>query len=122
MEVQVVEVRRDRPANVPECWRVFNAPRPLYGHRTWDGEFVTRLFYAAVDPNEANAEAHEESNRALEARELVFITQEELDQRVDAHSVRLAEEYGIETSEFDREDVLFSYQDTARREGRDVRW
>jgi hypothetical protein len=61
-------------------------------------------------------------NCELDARELVFLTQEELDQRVDAHAARLAEEYGIETSEFDREDVLFSYQDTARREGRDVRW
>ena len=122
MEVPVIEVRRDWPANAPEGWRVFNAPRPLYGHMTWDGEFVSGLFYAAVDPSEANTEAHVERNRALDARELVFLTQEELDERVDAHAARLAEEYGIDASEFDREDVLFSYQDTARHEGRDVRW
>lgn len=33
-----------------EGWTIYNAPRPLYGHQIWQGEFKHGKFYAAVSP------------------------------------------------------------------------
>ena len=40
----------------PDGWLLFNAPRPLYGHREWRGDFVHGVFYAAVNPRGERAE------------------------------------------------------------------
>jgi hypothetical protein len=37
---------------LPAHWEVYNAPRPLYGALTWDGEFRHGAFYGAVDPDD----------------------------------------------------------------------
>jgi len=38
-----------------EDWEIFNAPRPLPGHRTWSGEFLRGCFYSAVDTSEEDS-------------------------------------------------------------------
>jgi hypothetical protein len=38
----------DGPADIPEGWKIANAPRPLAGERTWDGQFRHGIFYAAA--------------------------------------------------------------------------
>ncbi len=122
MEIQVIEIRQDRPADIPDGWRVFNAPRPLYGQMDWQGDFLSGIFYVAVDPASEISAGFIERNRQLDARELVYISQEEFDARVDAYGQKMANEYGIDLDDFDRKDVIHSYQDWKRQSGQDVRW
>lgn len=48
----------DRPTQTPEgqdipaIYIIFNAPRPLWGQITWQGEFGHGIFYAALDPDD----------------------------------------------------------------------
>ncbi len=37
---------------IPDNYIIFNAPRPLYGQITWQGEFKHGIFYAALDPDD----------------------------------------------------------------------
>ena len=47
-ETTILKVRAERP-DVEQDWLIFNAPRPLYGHKEWQGDFLHGVFYAAVD-------------------------------------------------------------------------
>ncbi len=38
------------PSDIPTSWMIFNAPRPLWGTKTWEGYFLHGIFYAAIDP------------------------------------------------------------------------
>lgn len=62
-----------RPVGMPEEWRIFNAPRPLWGTETWSGEFCKGVLYAAIQPGAEREEWMEEENRRLDAKELVFV-------------------------------------------------
>lgn len=42
-----------RPKDIPENWIVMNAPRPLYGHKEWTGEFQHGVFYVALNPDDS---------------------------------------------------------------------
>ena len=87
-----VAVIGERPTHTPEGveipagWPIHNAPRPLYGNLTWVqpqapfrsfGWFFAATDPAAPDERDAryNAEYVEE-NRRLDARELVFVSDE----------------------------------------------
>jgi hypothetical protein len=72
---------------IPAHWPIYSAPRPLYGHmwQVWNAPFRTfGCFLATVCPDctedefdaKYNAEAIEQ-NRRLDARELIFVTEEE---------------------------------------------
>src|SRR4051812_30130531 len=65
MTKRTVEVRRGfggrptlvldgqgRLADIPAAWTIWNAPRPLLGHVSWQGEFHCGIFYAALDETE----------------------------------------------------------------------
>ncbi|GEM_PF-5957298 len=63
----VVSIANDQtPKDIPENWIVFNAPRPLYGHKDWQGEFGHGRFYAAVDPDGDRAAWMIEQNKSLD--------------------------------------------------------
>lgn len=69
--VMVAAPTWDGPDNVdPATWLVYNAPRPLVGHVTWQGEFRNGIFYAAVDPTRWGADVYDDANRADDAREV----------------------------------------------------
>jgi phage terminase large subunit-like protein len=114
-EFQIVERVGARPENVPVGWRVFNAPRPLRGHRTWQGQFISGVFYAAVNPDAEYAEAYVESNRRDAAIELQWISPEQWRERVMAYGRRLADEYGIDLEQFDYADIETSYRNYLRQ-------
>ena len=37
-----------RPYNIPSDYLIFNAPRPLPGEITWEGDFLSGRYYAAM--------------------------------------------------------------------------
>jgi hypothetical protein len=71
----VVETRPAR-LSIPARWKVYNAPRPLLGDVTWQGEFCKGIFYAAVDPDGENAGRWIEVNRRMDADEVVTLSRE----------------------------------------------
>ena len=68
----------DRPSEAPAGHLIFNAPRPIYGHKDWEGDFNHGVFYAAVDPNGDRADWMIEENRSLDAWILEFRTKEQI--------------------------------------------
>ena len=110
MEFKQIERVGKRPSNIPEAWRGFNAPRPLMGHRTWQGPFVSGIFYAAVNPEGEYAQAYLERNHRNDAIELVWIFPEEWRRRVLAYGRRLAEEHDLDLDEFSYEEIESSYR------------
>jgi len=116
MESRKVELVRERPRDVPSDWRIFNAPRPLYGHMNWQGDFVSGIFYVAVNPDGEYADTFIRKNHEQDAIELVYLSQQEWDNRVDAYGQMMADEYGINIEEFDRKAVEASYRNYLRQQ------
>lgn len=69
---------KERPAKVPEDWIIMNAPRPLMGHKEWRGDFVSGVFYVALDSEERNYEAKFNFNQSQDAITLEYITQQDV--------------------------------------------
>lgn len=63
-----------RPSNIPPSWLIFNAPRPLWGTRTWEGDFLHGVFYAAIDPDDQFAENMIRANVDDDGWLLVWVT------------------------------------------------
>lgn len=75
--------------DVPANWIVFNAPRPLVGHKTFDGDFVCGRFYAAVDPSAEFAADYVRQNLELDARIAIFAPLDvQLAMALDGHKYR----------------------------------
>lgn len=73
------------PTKAPKGFEIYNAPRPLYGTIrdtgqpfTWQGDFISGVFYAAIDPDDPDADGLRELNRAMDATRLVWVTQEQV--------------------------------------------
>ena len=64
------------PVSVPANWIVMNAPRPLLGHMTMQGDFLTGRFYAGIDPDDAMASQFIKENVQLDARLVVEVSRE----------------------------------------------
>jgi len=77
-----------------EGWRVFNAPRPLLGTRTWRGDFIAGLFYAAVAADDPDRKMCLQANFDLDAIELQIIDEREYEQRLALISKNFEEEFG----------------------------
>ena len=121
-DVQTVEVRQARPEQAPDGWLVFNAPRPIYGHREWIGDFITGVFYVAVDPDAPEATHYIMRNGQLDAKLLHYVTQKEWDERVDAYGQKMVDEHGVDLADFDRSDIEFSYVGWLQNQGQLVRY
>jgi len=107
-----------RPKEAPEGWTVWNAPRPLYGAKTWTGEFITGRLYAAQDPGDPDPtldyETVIEENRRLDARELVYISVAEFRRRVDEWAGPYAARMGIDLTRFDFVTIARSFVNQAK--------
>ena len=62
--------------DVPPGWIVMNAPRPLLGNMTMQGDFVTGRYYAAIDPEDSMAAAYVRENSKLDARLLAVVSRD----------------------------------------------
>lgn len=76
--IQLRPTTQPRPAEIEPTWRIFNAPRPLYGDKLWRGDFIKGVFYAAVNPAGPDADVKVELNASLDADELVYVTEDML--------------------------------------------
>lgn len=103
---------------IPANWPIYNAPRPLYGQIAWvwpQAPFRSfGWFFAAVDPNDAwshGVTGYIEENRSLDARELVFVSDEAAFQRGAAF---YRDNYGAEVAKLVDDP---SYRDDVVRKG-----
>ena len=119
-EPKKLTVVRHRPYQAPEGWLVFNAPRPIYGHKDWIGDFLTGVFFVAVDPEGDNAEWMIKRNTELDARLLEYMSQEEWDRQVDEYGAMMAEEHGINLEDHSRADIEQSYGNWLNRKGQAI--
>lgn len=76
-------VNFSRPKEAPEGWEIYNAPRPLFGTQnsdgkvhTWEGEFISGIFYAAINPDDTDADMWREENEKLHATRLEYVTRQ----------------------------------------------
>lgn len=75
--IQTRTIIAQQPAHLPAPhWHIYNAPRPLYGHLTWQGEFVSGIFYAAVCDLAEDAERLTDLNRRDAAVELCYVSED----------------------------------------------
>ena len=110
--------KTERPADIPADWTIYNAPRPLFGHVRWQGDFRHGVFFAAVAPegdpadefNDA-AEFHKR-DRQLDGHECLWVSKAE----VMAYGAQKAAEYGIDLAEFDYPDLVTSFVQNYHRQ------
>ena len=59
-----------RPADVGDDWVIYNAARPMPGHKTWTGDFRRGVYYSAVrlcgDPDDEFKDAARFHKRCVE--------------------------------------------------------
>ena len=61
-----------RPMNIPENWTILNAPRPIPGNMTWQGDFRHGIFYSAMNPDTQFFNSDFEQAKELDAWEIVY--------------------------------------------------
>ena len=104
---------------------IMNAPRPLIGKETWQGDFISGIFYALIDTNDQfkiqqfgyqksddpvyEWQIHVNQNVELDAALLIWFGDEELEQ----YKQELAQEYNLDLDEindwYDQDDLVSSY-------------
>jgi hypothetical protein len=67
----------DRPDNIPADWVIFNAPRPLIGTKTWEGDFNHGRFYAAINPKDEFADQNIVENNKLDGWVLEYFLEDQ---------------------------------------------
>ena len=92
-DVKRIPVIGERPHSIPENCLIFNAPRPLYGHMEWQGEFEHGIFYVAIDPDSHGAEGFIEGNISLDGLLIEYWTKEKA---IDAAKKCLFKKYPTE--------------------------
>ena len=102
---------------IPAAWPIHNAPRPLYGTLCWQQPQTPfrafGWFFAALDPadewgNGQRGTSHAEENRRLDARELVFVSDEAAYQRGCAE---LRDRYGTRLADLETKLLDPAYRD-----------
>jgi hypothetical protein len=68
---------REYPSQVPAEWTIWNAPRPIYGDITWKGDFLSGVFYAAINPDGDDCKRFTQLNIELDACKIFYVDEEE---------------------------------------------
>lgn len=90
MDIEAIhfDIIGSRPAEAPEGAWIFNAPRPLYGAVTWQGEFVHGIFYAAILPADDYAENFIRQNVSLDGWVLCYFSKEDARKQATESMIR----------------------------------
>jgi hypothetical protein len=62
----VVSIDNNQATDIPPGWIVFNAPRPMYGDKDWQGDPGHGTFYGAIDPHGERPEWMIKENKSLD--------------------------------------------------------
>lgn len=77
---ETVNLLRERGEVVPDGVAadalIFCAPRPLFGTKTWEGDWVAGRFFAAVNPDDPFRGGWIKENKSLHAALLTFVSDE----------------------------------------------
>lgn len=98
--------------DAPEGWIVMNAPRPLLGQKTMEGDFVSGRHYAVLDPADSMANAYFKENLKLDARVLVVVPRE-MQMEVALHGNEYRDKY-MEVEVGQRYEMLSSHLEKLR--------
>ena len=119
--VLFVEGFNDIPGKIADYlargWTVYNAPRPILGHDTWQGDFRHGVFYAAVAPEDDPADEFGDTpqfhkrNQDLDGYICQIVTEAD----VIAYGAMMTEEYGVTLADFSYEDIAKSCINWMRR-------
>lgn len=119
-KVLYVEGFHEIPAKICDLiergWTIYNAPRPLLGHETWQGDFRHGVFFAAVAPDGdpadefGDAPHFHERNRQNDGYTCEIVSRE----AVMAYGVTVAEKYRITLADVDYDDLVQSYLNSVR--------
>lgn len=71
------------PLSELESATIYNAPRPLYGHRVWPGSFRHGSFYAAIWDDQPYAEDYRRRNIELDASVIEIVDNEAVQRIVE---------------------------------------
>lgn len=105
MKTTLLRILDSRPADVPADWLIFNAPRPLYGHKCWEGEFRSGRHYAAIDPADSWGKNYIEETIRLDGYLVEYITEADIRTWAEAQ----CESYGVPIEEYDFQDLRYQY-------------
>jgi len=100
------------PAGCKEYWEVYNAPRPFPATVTWQGEFISGVFYGAINPEDEFADENRERARQLDVTRLIFVPRAE----VEAWGRAYCEKYNVEYEDFTWRDIAVAYLNHAEQE------
>ena len=100
------------PVDVPDGWILMNAPRPLLGQKTMEGDFVSGRHYAALDPTDSMTHAYLKENVELDARVLVVVPRE-MQMEVALHGNEYRDKY-MEVEVGQRYEMLSSHLEKLR--------
>jgi hypothetical protein len=76
--MKIRKIIAERPANIPNTWTIMNAPRPLWGTRAWQGDFISGIFYVALDPASVSYQDHYDYNQSQDATILEYVSQQDV--------------------------------------------
>jgi hypothetical protein len=65
-------IRLEDGTVVPKHWDIYNAPRPLPGNMTWQGEFLHGRWYCAVDPEDEFASKFRAAIECLDGWKVIY--------------------------------------------------
>ena len=101
-----------RPEDIPANWTIWNAVRPLWGHKVWEGEWCRGRHYAAIDPDEINAEYLTKENLSLDGHPCRWVAVAEIWEWARAYYAK----FGVDPDEFDEDDVIRAYAEHCSEE------
>lgn len=93
-------------------WEFYNAARPFPAHETWTGEFVSGIFYGAIDPQADYADEYRKRAEELDADLLVFVARDE----VEAWGRAYCQKHGINYDKYEFSDIAKAWLRHAERE------
>jgi len=94
-----------RPADIPENWEIYNAARPLCGHKHWQGKFRHGVFFVAIDPTDKFADGFRKRTIDLDGHLCKWVARDE----VETWGRRYCKKYGIDYDKFEFRDIVTSF-------------
>jgi len=107
-------IEQDARDGKVELW---NAARPFPAHETYNGEFMHGVFYGVIYPDQEYADLMRTDAQRLDAHRVEFVSKS----TVMEYGRKVAEDYGVDPSDWGYEEILNSYIGMRRRQDEETR-